>query len=112
MLFNLQENKVKGVPDGMAIDENDDLWVAVFGGSCILHIDTKEGKLLRKIELPVEKVTSCAFGGTHLEHLYVTTSSLGLTVAQKKNQPNSGSVFKLSYLGVKGQNKANKIRIF
>ena len=99
------------IPDGMDIDENDNLWVAALNASSILHVNSKTGELINRIYLPTTFVTSCAFGGEELEHLYVTTSQSELKEDQKEKEPDAGSVFRLSNLGVRGQNKQNKVRI-
>ena len=67
-----------GVLDGMAIDEEDALWIAVFGGWCVLCYDSRSGELLRHLELPMSNVTSCAFGGAGLDQLYITSACQGL----------------------------------
>ena len=64
-----------GVPDGSAMDEEGCLWNCRFAGSCILHI-SPAGKVLQKIKMPVSNITNCAFGGSELQTLYVTTASL------------------------------------
>ncbi|MFV1995348.1 MAG: SMP-30/gluconolactonase/LRE family protein [Verrucomicrobiales bacterium] len=64
---------IKGVPDGMAIDENDNLWVAMCHGGAILCFDSSTGALLERLEFPVTEVTAPAFGGEDLGDLYVTT---------------------------------------
>lgn len=91
----------------MTIDRNGDLWVAVYKGSCILHIDTKEGKLLDKIDFPVQQVTSCAFGGEDLQDLYVTTSRVNMKEEDLKKEPLAGAVFRVTGLNSPGQIKSN-----
>lgn len=63
----------EGAPDGMTIDENDNLWVAFCRGSVVLCFDAQTAEVLHTIELPVTGVTSCAFGGDDLSTLYITT---------------------------------------
>lgn len=111
-IFNFTENNVIGVPDGMTMDEHDNLWVAVYAGKSVLNIDSRNGNLIRKIPFPVTKITSCVFGGANLDTLYVTSSRVGLSDDQLKEEPEAGSVFEVTGLGVKGQSKPNKIRIF
>src|SRR5690606_17849238 len=82
-----------GTPDGMAIDENDLLWVAHYGGSGVYHWDPIKGKLLGRIDVPAPHVTSCAFGGESLNELYITTARDGMTAEDKDEYPLSGSVF-------------------
>jgi D-xylonolactonase len=63
----------EGLPDGLAIDENDQLWSARWDGQAVLRI-SPDGKLLDRVELPVPKVSSVAFGGPERDTLYVTTA--------------------------------------
>jgi sugar lactone lactonase YvrE len=60
-----------GDPDGLTVDDEDCVWVAVWGGSCIRRY-TPDGELDRIVELPAENPTSCCFGGTTL---YITTAA-------------------------------------
>ena len=55
-----------GQPDGMALDAEGGLWVAIFGGHGV-HRYTREGKLDAVVELPASQVTACTFGGEHLD---------------------------------------------
>lgn len=69
----------KGVPDGMAIDEDDRLWVAMCHGGAIRCFDSSGGETLEIIECPTLEVTAPAFGGPELRDLYITTGQSGLT---------------------------------
>ncbi|KAL2747294.1 regucalcin-like isoform X1 [Vespula maculifrons] len=103
IVFDLGKNNIStGVPDGMTIDTDGNLWIAVFNGSVVLNVNPKTGKLIRYIRLPAERVTSVAFGGPNLQTLYITTSSYGLSDAEKKKQPKAGCVFEVKGLGVNG----------
>lgn len=90
-----------GYPDGMAIDENDMLWVGLWNGNAVGNFDPKSGKLIRKIEVPAHNVTSCAFGGKNLNILYITTAGIDMTPEEQKRFPDAGSVF-TAQPGVKG----------
>ncbi|MGH3516801.1 MAG: SMP-30/gluconolactonase/LRE family protein [Haloechinothrix sp.] len=81
-----------GVPDGLAVDADGCVWVALWGGGQVQHFDPS-GRLLHILQLPVEQVTSCAFGGSDLGDLYITTSRYGLTENQLAAQPLAGSIF-------------------
>lgn len=79
-----------GYPDGMAIDEDNGLWVALWGGGAINHYDAT-GRLVETICIPgVTQVSSCAFGGDGRDVLYVTTSCQGLS---NDREPSAGAVF-------------------
>jgi sugar lactone lactonase YvrE len=88
------------VPDGMAVDAEGCLWVALHGGWG-LNRYTAEGELLEEVRLPVAKVTSCCFGGPGLRHLYVTTRRESLSDAELAQQPLAGALLRLD-LGVAG----------
>jgi len=70
-----------GFPDGMAIDDEGMLWVAVWGGYRVDRVDPSSGRLLGRVRLPTKQVTSVAFGGPSLAQLYITTASTGLDPA-------------------------------
>jgi sugar lactone lactonase YvrE len=70
-------NLERGAPDGSSVDSEGYLWNARWGGSCLVRFDPN-GKVDRILELPVTQPSSCAFGGQHLEILYVTSARTGL----------------------------------
>jgi sugar lactone lactonase YvrE len=79
-----------GDPDGMAIDEDGGLWVALWGGGAVNHYDAR-GRLIETVRVPgVTQVSSCAFGGRLRDVLYITTSRQGLPAGQ---EPSAGSIF-------------------
>lgn len=94
-------SKEDGFPDGMAIDEDDMLWVGIWSGKAVARFNPMTGKLISKINVPAINVTSCAFGGENLDELYITTSSLGMTDEEVVKYPLAGSIFKVKP-GVKG----------
>ena len=65
-----------GYPDGMTIDDQDMLWIAMWDGWCDTFGSNK-GNIIQKYNIPSQRVTSCAFG-VHLKQLYVTTANCGL----------------------------------
>jgi sugar lactone lactonase YvrE len=86
-----------GSPDGMAIDEEDGVWVALWGGGAVHRYDSA-GRLDLVVELPVSNVTACAFGGPDRRTLFITTSREGL---EPSDQPDAGAVFRYE-AGVRG----------
>ncbi|SDD72570.1 SMP-30/gluconolactonase/LRE family protein [Actinokineospora iranica] len=80
-----------GSPDGLCVDADGCVWVALWDGSAIRRY-TPTGDLDREIQAPVSRPTACCFGGPDLTDLYVTTARRGLTEAQLSEQPLAGSV--------------------
>lgn len=94
-------SKEMGSPDGMTIDSEGNIWVALWGGSAVTCWNPKTGKLIRTIKVPAKNVTSCAFGDEDLETLYITTARIDTNERDLEKFPNAGGVFK-SRTGVKG----------
>ena len=80
-------------PDGPAVDSAGNVWVAMFGGWGV-RCYSPRGELLRVIDVPVAQCTKAAFGGADLRTLYITTASVGLTPAQRLQQPLAGGLFR------------------
>jgi sugar lactone lactonase YvrE len=89
--------EIPGRPDGLTVDAEGGVWVAVSDGGQVRRY-TAEGALDAVIELPVTKVTACAFGGPGLEQLFITTSREGLAASA---EPQAGSLFR-AVPGVRG----------
>lgn len=63
----------RGLPDGSTIDTDGCLWNCRWGGSCIVRF-TPDGKIDQFIEMPVQNVTNCVFGGSDMKTLFITTA--------------------------------------
>jgi sugar lactone lactonase YvrE len=75
------------IPDGLCVDELGCIWVAVYGGNCVVRY-TPEGKLDRKIDVPAKAVTSVCFGEKDRHALYIVT-------ADNKEEPTrKGTIFR------------------
>jgi sugar lactone lactonase YvrE len=83
-------------PDGMTIDEEGMLWVAMWGGACVNRYNPFNGNLIGKVEVPALNVTACAFGGADMKQLFITTARKGLNGEQLQQYPLSGSLFYLN----------------
>ncbi len=82
-----------GLPDGLAVDVDGSIWVAVWGGAEVRRFNSA-GELTGIIPMPVTQPASCTFGpdGT----LYITSARNGLSPEDLTSQPHAGSVFALS----------------
>ncbi len=87
-ILNIPE--ADGSADGMTIDAGGNLWVAIWGGWCVLNVEADTGRVLKKIELPVEKVSSCCFAGEDMRDLIITTASVRTSLDE---QPQAGNTF-------------------
>jgi sugar lactone lactonase YvrE len=63
-----------GTPDGLTVDDEGGVWVALYGGSCVHRYDVR-GRLDAVLEVPAENVTPCCFGGDDGRSLFVTTAA-------------------------------------
>ena len=84
-----------GWPDGMTIDAEGMLWIALWNGAKIIRYNPGNGKKISEISLPALNVTSCAFGGPDLTNLYVTSAWKGMNPEQRKQFPGSGDIFEI-----------------
>ncbi len=63
----------EGLPDGLTVDANGDIWSAQWYGSQVVCYDAN-GKIKQTIAMPVQQVSSVMFGGAKLDELYITTA--------------------------------------
>lgn len=82
----------EGVPDGMAVDAGGFLWSAQWYGGCVVRYDP-DGKVERRLPVPAKQVSSVAFGGDDLTHLFITTAARSepMPVMPPGYDPNSGN---------------------
>lgn len=92
--------KSMGLTDGLIIDSEGCLWLAVWGGSRVIRMTT-EGRIISTIELPVTQVSSMGFGGKNLDQLYITSATLHVNQSKNPDQPLAGSLF-VADVGVQG----------
>lgn len=97
----IKVNPTDGYPDGMTVDSEDMLWVALWDGFGVVRYNPTTGHLLQKIEVPAPKVTSCTFGGEDLDQLFITTATCEMTNEELEQYPLSGSLF-VADVGIKG----------
>jgi sugar lactone lactonase YvrE len=76
-----------GLPDGMCVDTDGNIWVAEWEGGRVRKWDVNVGKVLDEITLPCPRVTSCCLGGENLDELFITT-------AKSENNIFGGALFR------------------
>lgn len=83
-------------PDGLAVDVEGKVWVAICHGAMVGRFDPETGKEIARIEFPCIETTACAFGGENLDKLYITTG-----IKNGLEEPEAGRVF-VADPGVRG----------
>ena len=91
-----------GVPDGMCVDKDGFIWVALWTGCGILRL-TPDGETERFIPMPIANCSSCCFGGKDLQTLFVTTAAFNTKSKldppdHNYNIPRGGSLYKIDDL--------------
>lgn len=84
-----------GTPDGLVLDQEGYLWCACWDGWQILRF-APDGRIDRRIAMPVQRPTSLAFGGADYRTLFVTSARMDLSAEELARGPLAGSVFALT----------------
>jgi sugar lactone lactonase YvrE len=92
---------MQGNVDGAAVDADGCYWAALFRGTAVAQFDP-DGRLMRRIDLPVSDPTICAFGGPNMDVLYVASASRFLSEAQRREQPLAGRILAIYGLDARG----------
>lgn len=82
-----------GYPDGMAIDAEDMLWIALWNGNAVTRWNTKTGEMIGKVNVPAHNITSCAFVGDNLDSLIITSARVDMSEKELELYPLAGSLF-------------------
>ncbi len=93
--------RADGIPDGLTVDADGHLWLALFAAGAVLRI-APDGSIARTVRVPMSHPTSCAFGGPDLADLYITSAAKDLSSAQRVAQPHAGAVLRMRP-GVRGR---------
>lgn len=89
-----------GFPDGLTVDAEGYVWSARWDGWQVIRF-APDGTIDREVAMPVQRPTSCIFGGPALNQLFVTSAKIGLKEAELARQPLAGNVFVVD-VGVPG----------
>jgi sugar lactone lactonase YvrE len=82
-------------PDGMAVDAEGCVWVALFGGWRIERY-SPDGAVIGSVRFPCANITKLAFAGADLRTVYATTAKLHLTLEARARQPLAGGLFRFT----------------
>jgi sugar lactone lactonase YvrE len=93
----VKTDHIEASPDGMSMDAEGKVWVAFCHGALVARFDVDTGEELQRVDMPCVETTSCAWGGSELDVLYVTT---GIHKSLIEQVP--GRLFAVKGLGVKG----------
>lgn len=84
-----------GLPDGLTVDADGNVWVAIWGPGQVWGLDPRTGEQTAVVHVPTPRTTSCAFGGPNLSTLYITT-------ADDKSSVGGGLLYAVE-LGIRGR---------
>ena len=79
-------------PDGAAVDSDGCYWTAFYRGGRVVRLSAR-GERLAEFPLPAMCPTMCAFGGSDLRTLYVTTARQMREADELARLPQSGGIF-------------------
>jgi sugar lactone lactonase YvrE len=82
----------EGAPDGLCIDDEGCIWVAVWGGAEVRRY-APTGEQCARVALATSQPTSCALGGPGRSTLYITTAREDMTPDQLAREPDAGRLF-------------------
>lgn len=88
----LLEFSPDAVADGLTVDDEGCLWTALWGGGQVRRY-SPDGELLAVVEVPVAQTSACCFAGADRDLLVVTTSTEGMSGADRAAQPHAGRLF-------------------
>ena len=97
VVLNTEDAGLEGSPDGMTIDADGMLWVAMCHGGLVARINPEAQKVVQEIKFPCIETTACAFGGNEFDRLFVTTG-----IHKSVEEENAGRVFVVDGMGVRG----------
>ena len=89
-----------GYPDGLTVVDENRIWMPIWDGAAV-RCYAADGTLVHDLDVPVQRATSCTFGGG-LDTLFVTPASNGV------DEPHAGTIFCAS--GLASGRPANEAR--
>lgn len=90
-VIEVPESTDAGLPDGLTVDAEGNIWSARWDGACVVCHD-ENGEAIDSIDFPAPKVSSIAFGGREFTQLYATTAR----GHDGEDDPPAGSIFRVA----------------
>lgn len=84
-----------GLPDGLSVDVNGDIWCAMWDGWAILRL-APDGSIQARHQMPVRRPSSATFGGPALDQLLITSATVGFTSDDFALSPQAGGLFRMN----------------
>lgn len=94
VLTSIQHDK--GLPDGLCVDAQGNIWTALWDGWCI-QCYLPSGELKKTIDMPIQKPTSLCIGGNDMQTLFITSARYQLNESELAKQTQAGAVFALQF---------------
>ncbi len=100
-VFAQFDTTTEGTPDGLCVDDEGFIWVAVWGGYEVRRY-APTGELVARVSVATAQPSCCAIGGANGTTLYVTTAQEDLPASALENEPDAGRLFAVD-VGVRGR---------
>ncbi len=84
-------SQLEGVPDGLTVDSDGDVWVALWQGGTIRHY-APDGVLRASFAVPVSQPTCAGFGGSKRDRLYLASAWEGMSAEARLAEPLAGCI--------------------
>jgi sugar lactone lactonase YvrE len=93
LLIDLSQEEVE--PDGLTVDQQGNLWTALWNGWAVACFNSK-GEELQRVKMPVQRPTCVTAGGSNLTDFYVTSASVGLSQQEIQQGFYAGDLFRFA----------------
>jgi sugar lactone lactonase YvrE len=92
LVFNGKRIATRGTPDGLTIDSNGEIWLALWGEGRVDHFD-KSGTVQDSIAVDSPHSTSLCFAGVQLNTLVMTSALFNMRAEALAKHPQAGDLF-------------------
>jgi sugar lactone lactonase YvrE len=100
-LFVQVDVATEGAPDGLCVDSEGAIWVAMWGGYEVRRY-APNAEQIGRVRIDTAQPSCCAIGGVNGTTLYITTAREDMTSEQLEREPNAGRLLCVE-VGIAGQ---------